>query len=869
METSTEYGCFFCGKGKTEDLSSVCSNCGHPFDISRELLAHTFGPYRPSAVLGRGFYGVVLLAKNQIGRQVALKVCSLALYHHRQKSFHEEVEAYIAVGDHPNIAELIDGGEQDIVIMGTTINSLYLVTKYIPNAINLDSFISKGELSVEDIIGISFQVCAAISRVEALGLWHNDLHGRNILLAPREDDDRDHHPTSARHVVKVVDLGSAVFRHPGPYKEIQDIQWIGKHLDRMLGAIRPHLSELSKADQWFVRQLPELIDEATEANPERRARAADLADSIERLWQKSVKYGQWQPVRLTSAFGYTNANAFPDDSYISALFSKKFPWLSHISAGEGTILLTGPRGCGKTMILRSLRLRTLIVRRSENESNKDRVERVQEADIIGFFVSARLTVGIYRSLGETPAWLETPSLSNTFFNLVFLQEIVDTFLFAQEEGLGLLTEEEIWRFAHIVLGFIEGIEGERRWAFVPYFSLLEHLARQVEDVLELLVVGKVESSQISSDLTGPGALIRIGKFLTEETRLFHQKRMLYLLDDFTQPLIPEQCQRSFLPIMFRAGEYHFIVSAHSKSVSLEDLSGVRYDPSREFREINLGREYVGALEHAIICEDFLNDILSLRFRTADVFEGNNLSDLLGRSNYIGGSVAEEIADRHINKRLRGLQFHGVDTLVQLCTGDVSSIIDLVGALLGRQDPRKPPEIPATKSRQNHVIRLYARRELMKLLDVRQFDGRRLYDIAIEFGLMSRGKILQYARDKPRGGGRAPQYLRIEIQEEVPLAASEEEALRALLQYGVFIDGGLGSSNRGTPTQVLIFRKLFTPVFPTTIVSRDSFSWTVVRLSRFLRDPKSVRFEELRRVMANQSNLEFEVAPEDLEDLERA
>ena len=67
--------------------------------------------------------------------------------------------------------------------------------------------------------------------------------------------------------------------------------------------------------------------------------------------------------------------------------------------------------------------------------------------------------------------------------------------------------------------------------------------------------------------------------------------------------------------------------------------------------------------------------------------------------------------------------------------------------------------------------------------------------------------------------------------------SDEHILRALLQYGVFIDGGLGSSNEGIPTQKLIYRKLFAPVFPTTLSSRDSFSWTRNGFHRFLAEAR--------------------------------
>lgn len=867
-----EFGCFLCGKGKSPKLTAKCQYCKRPYDVSKALLKLSFGPYKPEKLLGRGFYGVVLLARNNIGRPVALKICSSALYTERNKSFKEEVNTYLAVGDHPNVAELLDGGTETVQLLSQPLKVFYLATKFLPEAETLEDFIAKGRFTVEDMIGIALQVCSAISRVEGKGLWHNDLHGRNILLARREEDEFDHHPTSTRYLVKVVDFGSAIFSRPGPEKEWQDIQWIGKHLDGMLHKLLKSGDQLPKAENWFLRQLPELIAETSDPSPGRRIKhASDLAQQLELLWQKSARHGEWQPIKLSSAFGYTNANGFPDDSYVGILFSDKFPWLRRIREGESAILLTGPRGCGKTMIMRSLRLRTIIARREEQENPKARLKRLAQSKTMGFFVSARLTIGLYRSLGETPKWLATPALSNCFFNLAFVREIVDTLLFAAEDGVPLLTGSEVGQFSSAAQSLLKAFGDATEEGTLRTFSPLDRLGRKVEQIIERLVNGKLNVDSVPATFSGPKAIIELWSFLSKRVKAFKGKRLVFLLDDFTQPMIPEVSQRAYLPIMFRSSEYQFIVSAHSRSVALTDLSGVRFDPSREFAEINLGREFYKASDDARICEAFLDDIFSRRFATADVLRGVRLRKLLGSSRYEGGNVAEEIASRHRRKALRGLHFHGLDTLVHICTGDVGSIIDLVGNLVGKQVLGKA-RYPITAGDQNKTIRLFARREIRKLLDIREYKGRHLYDVAICFGRMSREKIIQYALSDATSkgkGSRAPQYLRIELQEHSKMPDQDEEVLRALLQHGVFIDGGLGASNVGTPTQVFIFRRLFAPVFPTTTASRDSFSWTTSTLSRFLRDPLGIMHEERRRPAGTLGPLFDKVVnEEDYEDLER-
>jgi hypothetical protein len=853
MDKLFEYGCFMCGKEKTTDLKSSCPACGHPFDVSHELLKRTFGNYTPSKELGRGYYGTVLLAENRIGTPFALKLCSSALYQAGQKDFIDEVQNYRKLGNHANIARLIDAGQEQCSLFGTPTQLYYLVTEYVENAKPLEQFIQEDRFNVEDMIGITVQVCAAVARAEACQLWHNDLHGRNILLAPRTPDDLDHHPASGQFSVKVVDFGSAIFRHPGPEKRWQDIQWIGKHLYSFLEKIKHRAADLSKSDRWFLKQVPVLIDEATDVNPSKQLHSArDLGDRVDLLWKRSSRHPVWQPVQLQSAFAYPNANEFPDDSYIAALFSDNFPWLPRILTAESSLLLTGPRGCGKTMILRAIRLRSLIAQQRKDEPSSKRRARVERAKAVGFFVSARLALSLDRTLGETPKWLETPQLSNAFLVLAFLQEIIDSFLYAAEEDLGLLSRQEADELCSITAGFLGKYAQAPLPTTVAHFSALEHLSRSLERTVTDLIDDHIPAGSVPRELQSPRALVETRDFLTKRTKLFRAKRVVFLLDDFTQPLVPERCQRAFLPIMF--GMPQFIVSAHSKSVTLEDLNGVRYDPSREFTEINLGTEYVKTLEgHRGAgkrrCEVFLDDIFTKRFARdqSGFFKDKTLRNLLGDSKYASGSVAEEIASLHKKRKLRGLKFHGLDSLLDLCTGDLSYIIDLVGAIFRRHETKRESTSAVAPAAQNTVMRMVARREIMKLLDIRIHDGRKLFDIARTFGIMSRKKILLHAAD-PESSKKdhVPQYLRIEIEQNLSLPEEDDEMLRALLQYGIFVDGGWGSSQSGTTTQVLLFRKLFCPAFPTTITSRDSFSWTAAKLSRFLRNPMAVGFEEGRK-----------------------
>lgn len=312
---------------------------------------------------------------------------------------------------------------------------------------------------------------------------------------------------------------------------------------------------------------------------------------------------------------------------------------------------------------------------------------------------------------------------------------------------------------------------------------------------------------------------------------FQNKSVTYLLDDFSLPKVPARIQKILLPMIWNSGGgYSFRVSAHSESVANEDVRGNRYQINREYREINLGDAYLSSIEkktNRSMLEASVSDIFVKRFSHSRKFEGLSLRDILGK-NY-DGQIAKEIKERSESKALRGLRYHGTNTLISLCSGDISYLIDMLGKMLRQQE-----KMPIDLDRQHKVIKQYAWKELYSLQDCPTPDYN-LYDVALNFGKLSLFKLT----GKPVGSGksaRPAEYLRVEVE----LGQEPERLRRAiadLLQHGVFVDGGFSNSSKGTPARRLIFRKIFTPAFPTTYNSRDTFAMSARRFLDFVGHPE--------------------------------
>jgi hypothetical protein len=344
------------------------------------------------------------------------------------------------------------------------------------------------------------------------------------------------------------------------------------------------------------------------------------------------------------------------------------------------------------------------------------------------------------------------------------------------------------------------------------------------------------SGPVKPAAIGPRFLTNLCKLLKERVPFFRNKNIVFLLDDFSLPKVPSAIQRTLLPIIWNSGGgYSFRVSAHSESVLSEDGQGVRYLPNREYTEVNLGSSYINnvdienRLNEIRTCVD---DILLRRFALNPLFRERNSSEislerLLGRSQKDEKPVAIRIREFTKEGKRRALRYVGWPTVIKLCSGDISYIIDILGRLMRTGASARP--VP--RDVQNREIRRYARDELYRLQDY-SVTSCNLYEVATNFGKFSLFKLLRNDVGEER---RPAEYLRIEIEID-GLSPEVKEALAELLRNGVFIDGGFSSSARGTPARRLIFKKLFTPVFPTTYNSRDTWPMSAAHFAEFIRNP---------------------------------
>src|SRR5579859_1354425 len=165
----------------------------------------TFGKYEIIGILGRGGTGEVVLARDSLGRKVAIKRPFPNPLADGLISF--QVEARAATLDHPNIPAIYELGEQD--------GLPFIVMEYVEGE-SLDKIIKSGKpLDLILKLSIIEQVCSALGYAHKKGIIHCDIEPTNVIVR-------------ADGVAKIIDFGIAMTQTPdGNPRLTQTSQLIG------------------------------------------------------------------------------------------------------------------------------------------------------------------------------------------------------------------------------------------------------------------------------------------------------------------------------------------------------------------------------------------------------------------------------------------------------------------------------------------------------------------------------------------------------------------------------------------------------------------------------------------------------------------
>jgi WD40 repeat protein len=151
------------------------------------------GRYRLLEQIGEGGCGVVYMAEQEepVRRRVALKVIKLGMDTKQVVARFEAERQALALMDHPNIAQVFDGGATDT-------GRPYFVLELV-RGVRITDYCDQNHLATADRLRLFIQVCHAIQHAHQKGIIHRDIKPSNILVSLHDDVP----------VPKVIDFGIA------------------------------------------------------------------------------------------------------------------------------------------------------------------------------------------------------------------------------------------------------------------------------------------------------------------------------------------------------------------------------------------------------------------------------------------------------------------------------------------------------------------------------------------------------------------------------------------------------------------------------------------------------------------------------------
>lgn len=695
------------------------------------LQIHSAGEVRRYTLqqcVGEGKTGVTWRATDQFNQSWAVKFVVRADY--KKHSIEGEV-ARVNQLLTKHLAKIVFYGEPKFEKDGISESEFYGVVVEWVEGVSLNEYLetSAHAISVPAFLRFARTLCEVVRDLEHNGLTHNDLHDRNIIVSPTVDPltrekrvelmviDTGGLKTEERRLALVeewqaqieqlkeaeadnkTDLSQSIerLRRWVNWFSRTDQEWIVSHLCSLFNCFVRRMPDLDVCARRFLRDLPDLLDRMVD--PDRSRRLHDPRDiflKVEQLWDEAL---QLEQPSMTSPFDRLYAELIHSDRQLMDLFSDEFPRLAACRSVD-PIYLYGPRGCGKSTVLRSLSLKAVL-------ASEFPTETLKKTPFLGIYISCSAELRSRFWLMPEADYDELEAHIVRYFNLLLIEELVDTldamhvwdsnddnsFRF----GINDAVASDITSRFRNRLG-ISGDDGGRHVGTTP-FAFLKLQVRQERDrvwheILDRSTTRQRTDAQLLFDLCDE--LIAACPALDEQTFVF-------LLDDYSNQRIPVLLQRRLnQAITFaKKGRAVFKVTSEYGGV---DLAGVQ--EGREVLELNVGLEYVALTDQHRW--RFLRQVLEKRFEYMGA--PVNILDVLPVSN-VGTSVAmaKHISECHSSNR--PFYYHGFDTISDLCSGDFAMGLDLVRRVFeqGTINWRSPR--PVASKIQDQAIERFAAHEL--------------------------------------------------------------------------------------------------------------------------------------------------------------
>ncbi|WP_176016797.1 MULTISPECIES: serine/threonine-protein kinase [Burkholderia] len=855
----SKYCCFFCPEKDhaEKSLDDLCPKCQRPYGFVLSAAPASIRDYRITRDLGRGFYGAAYVAeRGTFAKKHVLKISPIEFYKFFEKpSFEEETSLHARLAqDAMHVVGIDDRFDEEVEFAdGSKIRCHVTVLEFV-NGDLLRKYID-GEIAAGSaaICQIAIDLLRIRGEFAANQLNHNDLHAENLIVEKIRTEARRPNAICDTIRVKAIDLGSISDASKSSPDRIGDLHFIAKHVDQLLDRLLSSPNNLEDRDFRTALALQRLVHGLlANAQNLRSPNPDDLIAQIEEAYYRaSYHWRPWStPLSLKSFGDHYNAQTLESWNVPRLLVDPDGRWLAEVSK-PGPQIITGMRGCGKTMLLRALDIHARAAQH-EGESGEAVLKRVHEDQFVGLFVSAQRLLDLRHSVYK----LEH-RLTRLFVN--YAMQAARALLHLKDIDSASLAPGAHAKLASAVADYLDGADELRQVVSVE----------DLEVRLQRIAVLTTQGDETYSVKQAP---VQVFSHLAEQLRscspYFASSTILFLLDDVsTRYLELDRIAELLSALLFQSPICAFKFTSEWQTIELGLQSPGRNHPIRVDRDLAVFD--LGADVFQTINSDkekgnaFVADILQQRAKFHVSHPNKH-----GPREMLGDvpleQVAREIAASNATSKERKQAYRGLSCLTSVCVGDIGDVIKLYEEILRRAAGAKgQASIPIPESIQSDCFLALSSRRLYDL-DRRtgRFKNHALAFAGAAHELLARSyrQAVKLKSSSPRLRQYSSIYVRVTADDEASLR-QQIDGLRDLIDAGVFVYTG-GSPRTKTkdsnPIQQfkLSYRKIYGLAAFIGLADRDRFELSGPDLREWLDSPA----KEI--LLRNQIKAELGTAPEE-------
>jgi len=828
------YCCFFCPASAYGDhaLADPCPTCGSPFGFPLTQVPTEIGQYRVLRPLSRGFYAATYIAERKFGlkSKSVLKVTPTAFYKFfTTKNFEKECQLHhdVAEGtDHlVKIREMLPS--IDVVFGDRTLPCCVAELEYIEGSLLTDYLDGSQALTAPIAAQIAIDLLRLREELERKQVFHNDLHAGNILVENLKRDRFRADAVEPAIRAVAIDLGSAAVqsRSDPAQDRPDDIARIAGHISRLSDRLLSDPDPISDRDFRLASTLQEIFHVlAVPAENTRLPSAQELIQEVRRAYELIPRHAwrSWlQPLALSSFGSAYNALTLEPWHVPALLIDPAGTWLSQIST-PGPQIITGMRGCGKTMLLRALQFhaRASQVRRDSTEAV---IERISGDGYVGLFVSAQRLLDRTDEKGEATL--------DPFGRLVlaYALEAVRSVMHLRDMEAAAVDDRAHKTIGRALSGIFSGADD---------FSE----ARDLDDLDALLskMLVRYGSAIPHGQLTiNPGdAFVHLAEAICACSKYWTNSRVLFLLDDVsTRYLKGGPIRRLLSALLFQHPVCAFKITSEVQTMELELRTPGEDLPAREGRDysvFDLGSEVYDKIKGPQ-GREFVEQILLQRAAHFPAHPRATPSQILGDENM--ETIAREIAESPSTSSKRKAVYRGITALAHVCVGDIGDVISLYERIIKAANGK----FPVGAQTQCDCFQDHCSHRLYDLNRRRS----ELKDVARTFAEASHELLVKSYKEAKKSGKplRLRQYSSIYVRVTTGDTGKQMSQLRELIDAGVFVfTGGNPRTKTKDSDPILQFKLTFRRIYGLTnfigLAERDRFELSGASLEEWLSNTAS-------------------------------